>query len=117
VVQCPYLALQLLYPSATHATLNDRRCFPTPLADIVARDTHLSRLGERDHIPTYKHESGPRSTPRSIYLMYDPEDPYVKHNQPVGSQVKTQTWNMVKYAIFCRQNLLGPIVALRALSG
>jgi len=69
--------------------------------------------------------------------MYDPENPYAKlrHNPPVGgSQVgrkpappmtveniirleRIQLHTMAKDALVSRQNLLGPIMALRALSG
>jgi large subunit ribosomal protein L5 len=125
--------------------VHDRRGLPIPHVDIVVRDTHLSRLGEHYHntladdllYMTYKHESGPRPPPRSIRLMYDPEDPYVKprHNPPVGgSQVgrkpappttsenvvrleRIQLHTMAKDALVSKQNLLGPIMALRALSG
>ncbi|KAI9436663.1 hypothetical protein H4582DRAFT_2112057 [Lactarius indigo] len=86
---------------------------------------------------TYKHESGPRPPPRNIRLMYDPEDPYVKlrSNPPVGgSQLgrklappttvenvvrleRIQLHTMAKDALVSRQNLLGPLMALRALTG
>jgi large subunit ribosomal protein L5 len=125
--------------------VHDDRGLPIPHVDIVVRDTHLSRLGEHYHTTladdllymTYKHESGPRPPPRSIRLMYDPENPYAKlrHNPPVGgSQVgrkpappmtveniirleRIQLHTMAKDALISRQNLLGPIMALRALSG
>jgi large subunit ribosomal protein L5 len=125
--------------------VHDSRGLPIPHVDIVVRDTHLSRLGEHYHNTladdllylTYKHESGPRPPPRNIRLMYDPEDPYAKlrHNRPVGgSQVsrklappttsenvicleRIQLHTMSKDALSSRQNLLGPIMALRALSG
>ena len=124
--------------------VHDRRGLPIPHLDIVVRDTHLSRLGEHYHNTladdllylAYKHESGARPQ-RGIRLMYDPEDPYVKlrHNPPVGgSQVsrklappttpenvihleRIQLHHMAKDALVTRQNLLGPIMALRALSG
>ncbi len=125
--------------------VHDDRGLPIPHADIVVRDTHLSRLGEHYHntlandllYMTYKHESGLRPPPRSIRLMYDPEDPYVKlrQNPPVGgSQLGRkpappttvenvvrlqciQLHTMVKDAPVSQQNLLGPIMALRVLSG
>lgn len=125
--------------------VHDDRGLPTPHVDIVVRDTHLSRLSEHYHntlvddllYMTYKHESGPRSLPRNIRLTYDPEDPYVKlrQNPPVGgSQVgrkpapptttenvvrleRIQLHTMAKDALVSRQNLLGPLMALRALSG
>ena len=89
---------------------------------------------------TYKHtnitEAQPPK-PRTIRLKYDPDDPYVKlrHNPPVGgSQLgrklapptgadnvvrleRIQLHTMAKDALVSRQHLLGPIMALRALSG
>ena len=65
-----------------HTLDHERRCFPTPLADIVARDTHLS-FGEHGHTPlsiTYKHESGPRPPPRSIHHVR-PRRP-IRQTQP-----------------------------------
>jgi len=125
--------------------VHDNRGLPIPHVDIIVRETHLSRLGEHYHntladdllYMTYKHESGARPPPRSIRLKYDPEDPYVKlrHNPPVGgSQLgrkpappttasnvvhleRIQLHTMAKDALVSRQNLLGPIMALRALSG
>ena len=92
----PYLDLALLLAGRLRV---QRRCFPTPLAEIVARNTHLSRLGEHDHSPFVDNESGPRPPPRSIHLMYNSEDPNVNHNPPVGSQVEAQTWTMANGAL------------------
>ncbi|KAI9432407.1 ribosomal protein L5 domain-containing protein [Lactarius psammicola] len=125
--------------------VHDERGLPIPHVGIVVRDTHLSRLGEHYHntladdllYMTYKHESGTRPPPRNIRLMYDPEDPYVKlrHNPPVGGSQpgrklappttaenvvhleRIQLHTMTKDALVSRQNLLGPLMALRALSG
>jgi len=125
--------------------VHDQRGLPIPHVDIIVRDTHLSRLGEHYHntladdllYMTYKHETGARPTPRNIRLMYDPEDPYVKlrHNPQVGgSQLgrklapptsadnvvrleRIQLHTMAKDALVSRQNLLGPLMAMRALSG
>jgi large subunit ribosomal protein L5 len=86
---------------------------------------------------TYVHESGPRPPPRDIRLQYDPEDPYSKNrkNIPVGgsqlgkkpappstAENTVQLEKIVlhihhKDAITSRQNLLVPLMALRALSG
>ncbi|KAI0060356.1 ribosomal protein L5 [Artomyces pyxidatus] len=118
---------------------------PIPHVNIVLRDTHPSRLGDHYYTTlqddllymTYKHESGPRPEPRQIRLTFDPNDPYSKlrYNPPVGgSQLgkkpapPTTSDNvvrleaialhtMVKEALTSRQNLLGAIMAFRALSG
>ncbi|EIN12493.1 ribosomal protein L5, partial [Punctularia strigosozonata HHB-11173 SS5] len=86
---------------------------------------------------TYTHEPGPRKPPRNIRLTYDPADPYVRHraNPPVGgSQVgrkpappctpenvvrleKIVIHTMQKEAIANRQQLLGAVMALRAITG
>lgn len=143
-VRCHHVTLT---HSKTRKLVNDERssCLPIPHVGIVVRDTNLSRLGEHYHntladdLPymTYKHESGARPPPRDIRLMDDPEGPYIKlrHNPPVGgSQLgrklapPTTTENvlhlerirlhtMAKDALVSRQNLLGPLMALRALSG
>jgi len=123
----------------------DDQGLPIPHCDIVLRDTHASRLGDHYHTTlqddlmymTYQHELGPRPPPRHIRLTYDPEDPYTRfrNNPPVGgSKVgkkpappttadnvvrleRIQIHTMVKEAVLSRQNLLGAIMALRALSG
>jgi large subunit ribosomal protein L5 len=132
-------------PQKIRKLLHDDRGLPVPHVDIIVRDTHLSRLAEHYHntladdllYMTYKHESGSRPPPRNIRLMYDTENPYVKlrPNPPVGgSQLgrkpappttsenvvrleRIQLHTMAKDALVNRQNLLGPIMALRALSG
>ncbi|KAI0292670.1 mitochondrial 50S ribosomal protein L5 [Multifurca ochricompacta] len=122
----------------TRKLVHDERGLPIPHVDIVVRDTHLSRLDEHYHntladnlmYMTYKHESGSRPPPRDIH-------PYVKlrHNPSVGgSQLgrkpsppttsenvirleRIQLHTMTKEALVSRHNLLGPIMAFRALSG
>ncbi|KAI0265573.1 ribosomal protein L5 domain-containing protein [Gloeopeniophorella convolvens] len=124
---------------------HDARGLPTPHVDIVVRDTHPPRLAEHYHTTladdllymTYKHESGGRPPPRAIRHMYDPADPYVKlrHNPLIGGAQRgraqapptaadnvvrlerIQIHTMAKDALASRQNLLGPLMALRALSG
>jgi large subunit ribosomal protein L5 len=86
---------------------------------------------------TYLHESGERAATRQIRLKYDPEDPYTKnrHNPPVGgSQLgrkppppstpenvirleKLQLHVMSKDAVANKSNMLGLIMAMRALTG
>ncbi|KAA1473846.1 ribosomal protein L5 [Dentipellis sp. KUC8613] len=118
---------------------------PIPHVNLTVRDTHLVRFGEHYHntlqddllYMTYKHESGPRPEPRKIRLTYDPEDPYTKlrRNPPVGGSrlgsklappstpenvvrlERISLHMMAKDAIASKQNLLGPIMAFRALSG
>ena len=85
---------------------------------------------------TYVHESGPRPPPRQIRLMHDPENPYTKHrtNPPAGGSrlgrkpaapttdenvvqlERIQIHTQIKSAVASRTNLLGPIMALRAIS-
>jgi len=123
----------------------DNRGLPIPSVDVLVRNTHLSRLEEHYHntlrddlmYMTYVHESKARPPPRQIRLTYDPEDPYSKYRQnlPVGgSQIgkkpapPTTSENVVKLEKIClhsmqksalanRSNLLGTIMAFRALSG
>lgn len=120
---------------------------PIPHVNIVVRDTHPSRLSEHYHhtlsddllYMTYKHEHLPRGEPRKIRPLYDPEDPYTKHrkNPLVGGPAvalgrreapPTTAENVVKLerivlhtfqkgAVKSKQNLLGPIMMMRALSG
>ena len=118
---------------------------PIPHVNILVRDTHPCRLADHYHTTlqddlmylTYRHEPGPRPPPRVIRLTYDPADPYTKNrlNPPVGgSQLgrtpappctpdnvvrleKITIHTMVKEAIQSRSNLLGAIMALRAITG
>lgn len=86
---------------------------------------------------TYVHELKSRPPPRQIRLTYDPEDPYTKHRKnPIvgGSQVgkkpapvttasnvvqleKISLHSMQKNALANRSNLLGTLMAFRALTG
>jgi large subunit ribosomal protein L5 len=124
----------------------DERRVPIPhIKDLIVRDTHLCRLQEHYHntlqddlmYMTYLHESGPRPPPRNIRLQYDPEDPYTKNrtNLPVGGSQfgkkpapPTTVDNVVqleklvlhihyKDAIISKNNLLIPLMTLRALTG
>jgi len=118
---------------------------PQPPVKIVTRDFAPCRLEDHYHSTlqdnlmylTYTHELGPRPPPRQIRLTYDPNNPYSKyrHNPPVGgSQLgrkppppctpenvvqleKVQIHIMNKEAITNRSNLLGTVMALRALTG
>ncbi|KIY69330.1 mitochondrial 50S ribosomal protein L5 [Cylindrobasidium torrendii FP15055 ss-10] len=86
----------------------------------------------------YIHERGPRPPPREIRLKWDPNDPYSKYrkNPSVGGDAqvlrrppppdtpenvtrleKIQIHTMHKQAIGNKQELVGVIMALRALSG
>lgn len=124
----------------------DENGLPIPHVNVIVRDTHQSRLAEhyyntvRDDIMymSYTHVPESDKPPRKIRLTYDPEDPYVKHryNPPVGGQFawtrrpmapvtfenvieleRIQLHTQVKEALSSRQNLLGAIMAFRALSG
>jgi large subunit ribosomal protein L5 len=123
----------------------DKNGLPIPHINVLVRDTHPCRLSDHYYTTlqddlmylTYKHESGPRPPPRQIRLTYDPNDPYTKNrfNPPVGgSQLgkkpappttpenvvrleKICLHTMLKDAISSRSQLLGPIMAFRALSG
>jgi len=123
----------------------DERGLPIPHIDVLVRNTHQCRLQEHYHTTlrddlmymTYVHESKTRPPPRQIRLTYDPEDPYSKYrkNPPVGgSQVgkkpapmttasnvvqleKISLHSMQKGALANRSNLLGALMAFRALTG
>lgn len=122
----------------------DERGLPIPPVNILVRDTRICRLQDhynntlRDDLMymTYVHESKPRVS-RPIRLKYDPENPYSKYrdNPPVGGNQLgkkpapvTTAENVVKLEKIClhtmhkgaltnRSNLLGLIMAYRALSG
>ena len=86
---------------------------------------------------TYVHEPTPRTPPRPARQMYDPNDPYTKHryNPPLGGNrwskqlpppsssdnivqlERIQIHTQIRSAVSSRTNLLGPIMALRAISG
>ena len=123
----------------------DRRTgLPHPHVPIVVRDFAPSRLEDhyyttlRDDLMyiTYKHDTSSKKQ-REIRLKFDPNDPYVKnrYNPPVGgSQMgrkpappvtpenlirleKISLHTMVKESISSKSNLLGAIMALRAITG
>ncbi|KAI0762016.1 mitochondrial 50S ribosomal protein L5 [Trametes elegans] len=123
----------------------DERGVPIPHVNVIVRDTHRSRLADHYHhtlqddlmYMTYVHEPAPRKPPRPVRLAYDPNDPYSKHryNPPLGGNrwskqlpppsspdnvielERIQIHTMIKAATNSRTNLLGPIMALRAISG
>ncbi|KAH9059919.1 ribosomal protein L5 domain-containing protein [Lactarius vividus] len=107
------------------ALVHDERGLPIPHVGIVVRDTHLSRLGEHYHntladdllYMTYKHESGPRPPPRNIRLISAASSPPRRTAENVVQLERIQLHTMAKDALVSRQNLLGPLMALRALSG
>lgn len=133
-------------PKMTRHLRKDRRTqLPTPHVNVLTREFAPCRLEDHYHTTlqddamymTYIHEPGPRPAPRSVRLTYDPADPYTKnrHNPPVGgSQLgkkppppssadnvvrleKISVHSMLKDAIASRSNLLGLIMAMRALTG
>ncbi|KAI0689414.1 mitochondrial 50S ribosomal protein L5 [Cerioporus squamosus] len=123
----------------------DEKGLPVPHVNVVVRDTHRSRLADHYHTTlqddlmymTYVHEPTPRPPPRPPRLAYDPNDPYTKHryNPPLGGNrwskqlpppsspdnvvqlERIQIHSQIKQASVSRTNLLGPIMALRAISG
>ena len=131
--------------SRIRAWKKDEQGLPIPSVNVLVRETHSSRLREhydttlRDDLMylTYAHESKPRPPRREPKLMYDPENPYSKHRQnPIvgGSQLhkkpapvstpdnvvrleKICLHSMQKQALSNRSNLLGTIMAFRAISG
>ena len=122
----------------------DEKGLPIPHVNIVVRDTHVSRLGDHYHntlrddlmYMTYTHEPF-RKPERVIRPRFDPNDPYAKfrYNPPVGGNrafstppppvnpeniiqlERIQLHTMVKQAFQNRTNLLGAIMAFRAISG
>lgn len=133
-------------PKITRHLRKDRRTqLPTPHVNVLTREFAPCRLEDHYHTTlqddamymTYIHEPAPRPAPRSVRLTYDPADPYTKnrHNPPVGgSQLgkkppppssadnvvrleKISVHSMLKDAIASRSNLLGLIMAMRALTG
>lgn len=124
---------------------NKRTRLPTPHVKIVAREFapcrlenhYYSTLQDDAMYMTYTHEPGSRPPPRQIRLTYDPENPYSKfrRNPPVGGSQLGKTppppstpenvirlerislHCMLKEAISNRINLLGVIMAMRALTG
>ncbi|KIL67722.1 hypothetical protein M378DRAFT_973640 [Amanita muscaria Koide BX008] len=134
-------------PRITKHLRRDRRTnLPQPHVNVVTRDFAPSRLEDhyyatlRDDLMymTYKHENPEtRKKPREIRLKFDPDDPYTKNrkNPPVGGSqlgrkpaplvtpenvLRLETISihtMVKEAISNKSNILGAIMALRALTG
>ena len=123
----------------------DEKGVPIPHVNVVVRDTHRARLADHYHTTlqddlmymTYMHEPFERKPIRPPRLMYDPNDPYTKHryNPPLGGNrwskqppppsafdnvvqlERIQIHTQIKNAVASRQNLLGPIMALRAITG
>lgn len=123
----------------------DEKGVPIPHVNVIVRDTHRSRLADhyfhtlQDDMMymTYVHEPTARQPPRPARLAYNPKDPYTKHrfNPPLGGNrwpkqppppsapdniiqlERIQIHAMIKTATASRVNLLGPIMALRAISG
>ena len=123
----------------------DEKGVPIPHVNVIVRDTHRSRLADHYHhtlqddlmYMTYVHEPTERKPPRPVRLTYDPNDPYTKHryNPPLGGNrwskqlpppsshdnvvqlERIQIHAQIKNALASRTNLLGPIMALRAISG
>ncbi|KAH9950641.1 mitochondrial 50S ribosomal protein L5 [Amylocystis lapponica] len=122
----------------------DAHRLPVPHVNIIVRDTAPCRLEDHYHntvqddlmYMSYKHDPFPKP-PRQLRPKYDPEDPYTKFrlNPPVGGLQyfkrppppvmpdnsihleRIQLHTMVKEAITSRTQLLGAIMAFRAISG
>ncbi|KAH9850228.1 mitochondrial 50S ribosomal protein L5 [Lenzites betulinus] len=123
----------------------DEKGVPIPHVHVVVRDTHRCRLADHYHTTlqddlmymTYVHEPTARPPPRPARLMFDPKNPYTKHrfNPPLGGNrwpkqppppsapeniiqlERIQIHTMIKGATNSRTTLLGPLMALRAISG
>jgi large subunit ribosomal protein L5 len=133
-------------PRAPKRVTHDRKTLlPRPPTNLVIREFAPCRIEDhyydtlRDNLMymTYKHELGPRPPPRQVRTRYDPADPYSKYryNPPVGGVrlakkllppsnwdnviqlEKVQIHTMVKEAVADKSNLLGAIMAFKALSG
>ncbi|KAG6916074.1 hypothetical protein DXG01_008548 [Tephrocybe rancida] len=128
-----------------HLRKNKRTQLPIPQVKILTRefapcrfeDHYHSTIADNAMYMTYIHEHNGRPEARPIRLTYDPNDPYTKnrHNPPVGGQQlgkkppppsrpdnvirleKISIHTMQKDALATKQNLLGPLMALRALTG
>lgn len=124
---------------------NEETGLPIPHVNVILRDTAPSRAADhyyhtlRDDLMymNYVHEPNARKPPRVIRPLYDPEDPYTKNrfNPPAGGSrwsrevpppttsenvvklERIQLHSMQKSAISSRSNLLGAIMAFRAISG
>ncbi|KAG6816902.1 hypothetical protein H0H87_001855 [Tephrocybe sp. NHM501043] len=133
-------------PTISRHLRKDRRTqLPIPQVKILTREFGPCRVEDHYHTTladdamymTYVHEPNGRAEPRPKRLTYDPTDPYTKnrHNPPVGGEQlgkkppppsrpdnvvrleKISIHTMQKEALQSKQNLLGPIMALRALTG
>lgn len=128
-----------------HLRKNQRTRLPQPHVNVLTRefapcrleDHYYGTLQDNAMYMTYIHEPTARPEPRNIRLTYDPADPYTKnrYNPPVGgSQLgkkppppsspdnvirleKISIHSMQKDAIASKSNLLGLIMAMRALTG
>ncbi|KAF7299419.1 60S ribosomal protein L7 [Mycena indigotica] len=122
-----------------------RTRLPIPHVNIIGReyspnrleDYYYSSVQDNAMYMTYIHEAGPRPPPRQIRLTHDPTNPYSKfrQNPPVGGSQrgklppppdtpenvirleKIVLHSFMKQAIASRSNLLGLIMAMRALTG
>lgn len=123
---------------------NEKTGLPIPHVNISLRETQLSRIADhyyntlRDDLMymTYLHEPN-RKPPRIIRPLYDTTDPYTKNRfNPIAGGARwqraippvtasdnvvklesIQLHSMQKSAIANRNNLLGAIMAFRAISG
>ncbi|KAJ7134221.1 60s ribosomal protein l7 [Mycena epipterygia] len=122
-----------------------RSRLPVPHVKILGRefapcrleDHYYSTVQDNAMYMTYIHESAARPAPRQIRLTYDPSNPYARfrHNPPVGGTQmgkkppppstpenaihleKIVLHSFQKQAIASRSNLLGIIMAMRAITG
>ncbi|KAI0681795.1 hypothetical protein C8T65DRAFT_723540 [Cerioporus squamosus] len=100
----------------------DEKGLPVPHVNVVVRDTHRSRLADHYHTTlqddlmymTYVHEPTPRPPPRNRWSKQLPP-PSSPDN--VVQLERIQIHSQIKQASVSRTNLLGPIMALRAISG
>ncbi|KAK0485292.1 60s ribosomal protein l7 [Armillaria luteobubalina] len=135
-----------LVPTPKKGLPKDKRTrLPIPPTNIITRqyapsrfeDHYYNTLQDDVMYMTYVHERGPRPPPRQIRLRFDPEDPYSKYrkNPPVGGShlgrqppppsspenvtklEKIQIHTMIKQAMMSKSEVLGVMMALRALSG
>ncbi|KAI1786861.1 mitochondrial 50S ribosomal protein L5 [Ganoderma leucocontextum] len=117
--------------AAATAGRSVRRIRPAPQRTPLKRDEKGLPIPHVNVIPT------PRKPTRPVRLAYDPDDPYTKHryNPPLGGSgwskrlpspsssdniiqlERIQIHTQIKSAVSSRTNLLGPIMALRAISG
>jgi len=124
---------------------NEKTGLPIPHVNVILRDTQPSRVADHYYntlqddlmYMTYVHEPNARKPPRIIRPLYDPEDPYSKNrfnpiaggsrwarevpppttSENVVKLERIQLHSMQKSAITNRSNLLGAIMAFRAITG